>query len=102
MSKLLDFLTDLATNPQKQKAFGQTPVALMDAAGLSEADKAALSSGDKTKIAAPFADEFPHLAYGAIDPAPDPLPDPDPSPPAEPRPDSEPPESAIRVSALAL
>ena len=100
MSKLLDFLTDLATNPQKQKAFGQTPAALMDAAGLSEADKAALSSGDKTKISA--LDEFCQLAYSAIDPAPDPLPDPDPSPPAEPRPDSEPPESAIRVSALAV
>ncbi len=102
MSNLLHFLTDLATDPKKQRAFVKVPAALMDAAGLSEADKAAIESGDKAKIAAPFVAEFPEIACAAFDPAPDPLPDPDPSPPAEPLPDSEPSDSAMDTNVYQL
>ena len=84
MSKLLHFLTDLAINPQKQEAFAKFPNAVMDTAGLADVDKTALKSRDRTKVAAPFADEFPQIACGTFDPVPDPLPDPDPSPPPPP------------------
>ncbi len=99
MSKLLDFLTDLAIDPQKQQAFARFSEAFMDAAGLSEADKTALKSGDKAKVAAPFAEEFPDLACGAFDPVPDPLPDPDPLPPPPPPPDSVPQKESRRAIA---
>jgi hypothetical protein len=86
LSQLLDFLTDLTTDIQKQRAFINTPEVVMDAAGLSNADRIALLSGDNAKIAAPFADEI--LQITCMEPTPDPMPDPDPAPP-EPPPDSE-------------
>ncbi|HEY9834741.1 MAG TPA: hypothetical protein V6D26_29585 [Stenomitos sp.] len=91
MSNLLHFLTELAINPQKQEAFIKAPDLVMDAVRLSEADKTALKSRDRTRIAAPFADEFPEMSYAVTEPNPDPLPDPDPFPDPPPPPDSEPP-----------
>lgn len=94
MSKLLHFLIDLATDPQKQIAFASIPEAVMDAAQLGEADKLALKSKDKAKIAAPFADEC--LQIFCMDPVPDPMPDPDPPEPDSP--DSEPSDKAALAS----
>jgi hypothetical protein len=92
MSNLLDLLTDLALDTKKQSAFINHPHSLMDGVGLSEAEQAAMMSGESAKIAALFADERVPLAITAGDPGPDPLPDPDPfppSPPEEPEPDSD-------------
>ena len=93
MSNLLHFLTELVLEPQKQETFIEFPDAVMNAAGLSEVDKALLKSADKTRIAAPFTEEFPQMSYWAIEPNPDPLPDPHPIPPPPPpspdTPDSE-------------
>lgn len=92
MSNLLDLLTDLALDTQKQSAFINNPCSLMDGVGLSEAEKTAMMSGESAKIAALFAGKGVPLAITFVDPGPDPLPDPDPfppSPPEEPEPDSD-------------
>jgi hypothetical protein len=94
LSKLLDFLTELAINPRKQEAFIKSPDVVMKAASLSASDKIALKSRDKTQVAAPFAEEFPQMSYAVIEPNPDPLPDPDPLPPPPPPPDSKPPKES--------
>ena len=93
MSSLFHFLTDLATEPQKQAAFTQNPETVMKLAGLSEADKAILRSAEKDLISAAFTNELTVLATGCIDPGPDPLPDPDPLPSDPPEP--SPPEKAV-------
>ncbi len=97
MSKLLDLLTDLALDLNKQSAFLNNPSSLMDEVGLSETEQTAIMSGENAKIATLFAEERVPLALTVIDPGPDPLPDPDPfppSPPQDPNPDSKPkPES---------
>jgi hypothetical protein len=90
LSTLFHFLTDLATDPKKQTAFWNTPDTVIEEAGLSEADKVMLKSGDKNKISAAFTSEFTVLAVACVDPGEDPLPDPD--PPSEP--DS--PESSLK------
>jgi hypothetical protein len=100
LRKLLDFLTELAINPRKQEAFIRSPDVVMNAASLSEADKIALKSGDRTQVGAPFAEEFPQMSYAVIEPNPDPLPDPDPLPPPPPPPDSEPSEESTPSLAL--
>lgn len=94
MNNLLHFLTDLAINPQKQEAFIKAPNVVMDAARLSASDKTALKSRDKTRIAAPFADEFPQISYAVTEPNPDPLPDPDPFPDPPPSTEPEPSEES--------
>jgi hypothetical protein len=83
LSKLLQVLTDLATNPYKN------PSDLMDEANLSEAERDVIMSREAAKIAAIFAGEEASSALTFADPTPDPEPDPDP----EPEPDSEPDES---------
>ncbi|MCL1472346.1 hypothetical protein [Argonema antarcticum] len=90
MSKLYELLTDLATNPHKQAAFAQSPTAVMDAAGLTEVERAIVKSGERAKIIAAFADELPVLSIAFREPDPDPSPDPDPTPDSGP--DSEPSE----------
>lgn len=80
MSNLFHFLTDLAVNPQKQVAFATDPEALIEMAGLSEADKAVLKSRDRHKIDMAFTNVHPLLSRTCIDPGPDPWPDPDPLP----------------------
>lgn len=81
LNTLLNFLTDLATNPQKELAFAKNPNTLMDLAGLSQEYQAILKSKEKTAISAVFTNEFTVLACGCIDPSEDPLPDPDPAEP---------------------
>lgn len=88
MTKLLEFLTDLAANPRKQSAFAQTPTAVIEAAGLTEAERAVLESRNSTRVAAAFADELVPVAIAFREPDPDPSPDPDPLP--DPDPDSDP------------
>lgn len=83
MSKLLQVLTDLAINPNKN------PSDLMDEANLSEAERDVIMSREAAKIAALFHDELTPSAINFADPNPDPDPDPDP----EPEPDYEPDES---------
>ncbi|MFB2919718.1 hypothetical protein [Aerosakkonema funiforme] len=90
MTKLYELLTDLATNPQKQAAFAQSPSAVMDAAGLTEVEQAIVKSGERAKIMAAFADELPVLSIAHREPDPDPSPDPDSSPDSDPCPDSNP------------
>ena len=89
MSNVLNFLTDLAVNPTNQEAFTQAPTAVMEAAGLSQADQAVLKSGNNATVAAAFADELsePGFIYG--DPGPDPRPDPDPPQPPAPQTDTD-------------
>lgn len=101
MSNLLDFLTDLAVDPQKQRAFFKAPEEVMDAAELSQANRIAINSRDKAKVSAPFADEYPQIACGTFAPNPDPLPDPDPPlpPPPPPPPDSDITEKATEIAA---
>lgn len=86
MSQLFHLLTDLALAPNKQRVFINNPSALMDEAGLSEAEQAAMLSKEAAKIAALFADQPVPLAVTMADPGPDPLPDPDPGPPPDPDP----------------
>src|SRR5437762_12557509 len=52
---LKEFLSNLATNPQKLGEFLHEPEAAMSAANLSEADKAALRSGVSGMVAARLA-----------------------------------------------
>lgn len=97
MSKLFDFLTDLATNPKQQQAFVEDPILVMDVLDLSESEKMAIATGN---IAALFKDDFFQSAISVTDPSPDPLPDPD---PPEPPPDSEPTEDArLKVCPLVV
>ncbi len=97
MSNLLRFLTDLAVDPHKQRAFLKAPEELMNAAKLSQADRIAIESGDKAQVSAPFADEYPQIACGTLAPVPDPFPDPD--PPLPPPPDSKIKEKATEIAA---
>lgn len=78
MNKVLDFLTDLATNPQQQFAFANAPEATLGQAGLTEMEKQLLQSADKDRISTAFIGEFNILAVACVDPVEDPLPDPDP------------------------
>ena len=50
MAELLHFLSDLLRDDEKQKDFNANPDAVMDAAGLSDAEKAAISSQDPTRV----------------------------------------------------
>ncbi len=86
MSQLFHLLTDLALDPKKQSVFINNPNALMEEAGLSEAEQTAMLSKEAAKITALFADEPVPLAMTFGDPGPDPLPDPDPCPPPDPDP----------------
>ncbi len=83
MSQLLHFLTDLASDPQKQLAYEKSPEAFINAARLSEAEQIFLKSEDKAQVVASFNGDI--LQIVCMEPMPDPFPDPDPSPP----PDSE-------------
>ena len=74
MSKLLEVLTDLAINPNKN------PSDLMDEANLSEVERDVIMSREAAKIAAIFAQEEAPSALAFADPTPDPLPDDDPEP----------------------
>ena len=78
MSKLLEVLTDLATNPNKN------PSDLMDEANLSEVERDVIMSREAAKIAALFAQEEAPSAVGFADPSPDPEPDDEPDPYEEP------------------
>ncbi|MEG5038831.1 MULTISPECIES: hypothetical protein [unclassified Microcoleus] len=90
MSKLFDFLTTIAVNPQQQIAFVNEPDAVRVAFGLSETDTILVESKSSTKIAAVFANEINWLAVICCDPNPeDPFPDPDPEPEPEPKPNEE-------------
>jgi hypothetical protein len=80
MSSLFDFMTDLATNPAQQVAFTQNPEAVMQQAGLAEADQAILRSGNQAEVTAMYADELTEPSFCIMDPNPDPMPDPDPPP----------------------
>ena len=92
MSKVVQLLTDLALDLQKQNTFICEPNSLMNEMGLSEAEQSAIMSQESAKISALFANEQIPLAISMGDPGPDPLPDPDPFPPFPPEesePDSE-------------
>lgn len=78
MNRVLDFLNDLATSPQQQFAFANTPEATLGRAGLTEMEKQLLQSANHNKISAFFTEENTVLAIGCVDPGEDPLPDPDP------------------------
>jgi hypothetical protein len=78
LSKLLQVLTDLATNPNKN------PSDLMDEANLSRAERDVIMSREAAKIAALFHDELAPSAIGFVDPSPDPEPEPEPDPYDEP------------------
>lgn len=85
MTDLFQFLTELALDVKNQERFARNPKAVMDAAGLSAADKRVLGSQDRANIAAAFADELSTDEFAAVmgscfvgDPGPDPTPDPDP------------------------
>ena len=98
LSNLLNFLTGLVTDTQKQRAFANDSEAVMDAAGLSEVDKIALKSGDRVQIDSLFTEELPQISCSFFEPNPDPLPDPDPFP-FPPPPDSDPPEESMQAIA---
>jgi hypothetical protein len=51
MSKLLHYLNTLDKNAEAREAFAKHPQAAMKQHGLSDAEQAALLSGDKTAIA---------------------------------------------------
>ena len=80
MTKLLEFLTDVAANPQKQVAFLQGSQGVLEAAGLTQAELSAIASKDSTRVAAAFADELYPVAIALREPDPDPTPDPDTDP----------------------
>lgn len=81
MSKLLEVLTDLATNPNKN------PSDLINEANLSEAERDVIMSREAAKIAAIFAQEETPPALTFADPTPDPEPDDDDLPDPESEPD---------------
>ena len=72
MSNLLDLLTDLALDTNKQSAFLNNPSSLMDEVGLTEAEKTAMMSGENVKIAALFAEERVPFAITFVNPDPTP------------------------------
>jgi len=87
MNNLFHFLTDMATNPEKQMMFESNPKAMMEANALSEEHQIALNSGDRAKVIAAIFDELETNELVAVqgaaiwgDPGPDPIPDPDPLP----------------------
>ncbi|MCT7957062.1 hypothetical protein [Laspinema palackyanum] len=89
MSNAVEFLTKLAINPKTQVAFAKHSRGILEAAGLSDLETAALSSGDQAQIEALFAGGRSPIAVIVTDPGPDPLPDPD-APPYPDAPDSQP------------
>ncbi|NEP00716.1 MAG: hypothetical protein F6K58_19025 [Symploca sp. SIO2E9] len=89
MNQLLLFLTDLAIDPNKQRAFEKEPEALMAAAGLSESEQVAIKSKDSLQISAFLKDEYFQAALVVGVPNPDPLPDPDPPLPPDPPEDTD-------------
>jgi hypothetical protein len=93
MSQLPVFLANLAIDPKQQLAFEKEPDALMAAAGLSEAERAAIKSRNSAQITAICADEHFQAAIVATLPNPDPLPDPDPPSPPNPSTPPDPPDS---------
>lgn len=54
-----DYLADLSQDQEKLQSHKNDPDAAMDAAGLSDADKAALKSGDPQKIRQHLGDDGP-------------------------------------------
>lgn len=50
MSKLTDFITNIATDSALQTAFGANPEATLVAQGLTPAEVSAVLSGDKTAV----------------------------------------------------
>ncbi len=58
MSKLLQILADLATDPLKAEKFKSNPDAIMDFYGLNERERELLQSGDRGKIASALGDEI--------------------------------------------
>jgi len=64
MAQLLKFLKDTAGNAESLKAFQKDPEAAMTAAGLSDAEKKAIKSGDRAQIAS-LVEPGPH-AEGAF------------------------------------
>jgi len=80
MSKLLEFFTDLATDPQKQLAFASNPQAIIKDANLSVEARALVLNRNGAKIASSMK-ECPQLAIFFTDPGPDPDPDSDPPQP---------------------
>lgn len=87
MTDLFQFLTDLAIDPDKQVLFEEDPTAVIDAAALSEADKAVLNSRDRATVITALGRDLATEELVAVmggcyltDPGPDPEPDPDPVP----------------------
>jgi len=87
MTRLFDFMLNLATDPRQQALLSADPTALIEAANLAEADKAALKSSDSAKVTAALLGELETKDLKAVlgaatltDPGPDPEPDPDPIP----------------------
>jgi len=87
MNNLLHFLTGLAVEPKQQEMFAKSPTALIEAAGLSEASRAKLSTGDRAGVTTLFAEQLETHELVAVmgsavltEPGPDPIPDPDPEP----------------------
>jgi hypothetical protein len=87
MTRLFNFMLNLATDPHQQALLSADPTVLIDTADLAEADKAALNSRDRAKVTAALLGELETKDLMAVlgaaaltDPGPDPEPDPDPVP----------------------
>ncbi len=87
MSKLVNFLTQLAIDPQQQILFESDPNAIIEKAGLTEVEKQAVLKGVREDISDLVAGDLPlthrHAVAGncfMADPGPDPDTDPDPWP----------------------
>lgn len=78
MNALLEFLTEVGTNPHQQLAFANAPKNTMKLAGLTDLEQQRVRSGDAKQISDLFTQEQTILAVACIDPVDDPLPDPDP------------------------
>ncbi len=57
--KAADFLINLSKDPKKRDAFKSNPDATMKAAGLSDADRAAINSRDPKTIRDHLGDDGP-------------------------------------------
>jgi len=87
MSRLVEFITQMAVDPVRQVQFAADPKACLADASLSPADKAALLSGNREDVTAAAAQALPPAHLAAVmgncfvaDPGPDPDTDPDPWP----------------------
>ncbi len=78
MNALLEFLTEVGTNPHQQLAFANAPKDTMKLAGLTDLEQQLIQKGDPKQISALFTQEHTVLAVSCVDPIEDPLPDPDP------------------------